>query len=167
MMETKQNNKLNKYYNLYKASQQKIEDEKMISESLLNSIIKEIKISGVEFLADTVINNYYNTSTRKQWKDIFFEKMNDIFFENIEWEFISIQGVGSVTYGFDIDFKLKGNKYCLFIPYPKNLEIYNIISALEGRYSLMKEEKPGLYVHLASSYDEDEIKEVIEKESEM
>lgn len=166
MIETKRNNELNKYYDLYKSSQQKIEDEKLISESLLASIIKGLKISKVSFLADPLIDGYYNPKTRSYWKKLFFEKMTEEFFDNVEWEFVSISSMGYNTYGYSIYFKVNGIKYDLFIPNPKNITINDILNAHLGQYSLSKEVRLNVYEVIAKSYNEEDIKAAIKKENE-
>lgn len=156
-----------KYLNLYKYSQAKIEEEKIISESLLQSLIRELRTKEVEFLADTVISSFYNSETRKSFKKIFLSKMNEIFFDDIEWKLEQITSVGYSSYGYEIYFKLNKQKYGLFVPYPKNLNVNNISSASYGRYDLMIEAKPSVYHSIILSYDAEDIKAAIKKESEV
>lgn len=166
MAETKRNNKLKKYHDLYQTSQWKIENEQLISESLLSSIIKGLKSAKVGFFAENIVSNYYNTSTRKRWGKIFFDKVEEYFFDDVKWQYIGILSLGYDTYGFKIDFKLNGIKYELVIPNPNNITINNIIFLYLGQYCLNKETRPGYYEFVAKSYDEDDIKAAIKEESE-
>lgn len=156
-----------KYLNLYLLSQGRIKDEQIISESLLRSLIMELRTKEVDFFVSVVLEPFFNDSKKKAFKELFFSKMNELFFDDIEWKFENINSVGYDTYGYQVYFKLKKQRYGLFVPYPKNINIDNITSASYGRYSLTIETKPSVYHSVVSSYDTDDIKVAIKKESEV
>lgn len=152
------------YYNLYLSSQEKIRQEELISESLLYSIIRELKHNGSSFIAEFV-GYYHRPDTRSSWKKHFFDKMNEIFFNGVNWEFSSVSSVGWDNYSYMIYFTMNGNKYNLMIPAPGNITIDNIKSANFGRYSFSKDTNGTVWETVCSSYSLKEIAVAIKKES--
>lgn len=162
-----ENMSLQKYFNLYKWSQEKISNEQIISDSLLNSLIKELRKKDVAFLVEMLIEGYFIESRKNTWKKQFLDKMNEIFFDDVEWKFDSISRVGYDEYGYSIYFKMNNQKYCLFMPNPKRLSIKTMPYAYYGRYNFTKEEKTSLWVGICTSYDAEEIKAAIKEENEV
>ena len=157
--------KLKDYYQLYELSQERMNQEYLISDSLLHSIISELKRSDVQFIAD-VIGYYYKEETKRSWKKQFFAKMEEHFFNGVQWEFDSILAGGYERYYYSVDFKMNGIKYALTIPNPKNITIENITDVYFGRYVLKKNTNGCVWSGICYSYDVNEIAETIKKEYE-
>lgn len=153
------------YYDLYRASQEKIRQENLVSESLLYSIIREVKHSGTQFLAD-IAEYYYREDTKRSWKKPFFDKMNEHFFKDVQWKFEKIIAGGYEKYYYAVDFEMNGIKYTLEIPNPREITIDNIVAANYGMLSLRKNPSGAVWKHICSSYNAKDIAEAIKKESE-
>lgn len=153
-----------KYFDLYKQSQSRIKDEEVISDSLLGSLVRGLQGKAVGFISEFFIVNGAN-SNDKNLKKLFIGEMKELFFDDIEWKFESVSSVGCDPYGYHMDFKLKEQRYCLFFPYPRNITVGNVVFANYGMYKLTVEKK-GVYNLVVSSYNTEDIKAAIKKESE-
>lgn len=155
------------YYDLYQASQEKIRQENLVSNSLLYSIIREVKDSETQFLADITEYYYREDTTKASWKKPFFEKMNEHFFKEVSWEFENIISGGYEGYYYAVDFEMNGIKYTLEIPNPRKITIDNIVAANYGMFSLRKNPSGAVWKHICSSYNVKDIADAIKKELEV
>ena len=154
------------YYDLYMASKEKVRQEELIQNSLKYSIIRELRNSGAQFLAD-ISGFYWREDTKNSWKKAFFDKMNEHFFGEIEWEFKDIASVGVERYGYRMGFKIDDKKYAIFLPNPKEITAENIVRAEFGQYELSKNTNGAVWTVICSSYDMKDIAAAIKKESEV
>lgn len=153
----------NDYYELYKASQERIRQEELVSESLLYSIKREIRLSEVQFLAD-IVGYYYDKGTRNSWSKVFFDKMNELFFGTVDWTIGDIIRCGAECYAYRIEFKMNDEKYSLMIPNTDEITIKNIGYADYGRICLSKNITGCAWKSVCSSYVSSDIASAIKKE---
>jgi hypothetical protein len=148
------------YYNLYLESQKKIKKEEIISESLLQSLIRSINRIDLTLFLDMI--DLTNTKANKEVIKLFNNKLNELFFTE-GFMYDKIMRCGYETYGYSIYGKLLDKNVEVFIPNPKKLMIDNLKYAYYGKYAFGYEGKESCWNIICSSYNTEDIKKSIEE----
>lgn len=154
------------YYDLYMESRKRIKQEELLQESIIYSIVRNMRKSGTQFIAD-IVGYYYHNDTKKAWEKQFFAKMEEHFFGDVKWKFKSIIQCGWEKYSYRVEFMMNEVEYSITIPNPLEINCDNIVHANFGRYELIKKTSNSSWKHICDSYDMSDIAAAIKKESEV
>ena len=149
---------INELYDLYKNSQEKVRQEKLMQKSFLRSIIDNLDIDS-ELLCDTI--DLYSKEPKK-FEKILISKLQESFGKTITKIDNIIYG-GYEKYYCDVHFTINNITYEIEIPNPPNISINNIEHAHFGMYNIGYEKSKGSWVITIQSYNTEDIKEELQR----
>lgn len=162
--------KIDNYREIVKEQREEISKREIIMDSLMASMVKEVK-SIVQPYSDKMLHSASwgqtkdsSDENRKMFKFVTKDLLERLFDDkeerkNVKFIGISSYGYDSCAYGFY--FKYKGINFEVKIPNIRNANKDNLYEIDFGKYQLFYEKKSGIWDHIKSSYDLDDIGKAI------
>ena len=158
--------KAEELFKLYQKSQQKVEEEQLIQNSLLLNIINNLEYEVKDFC--TIIKL---SLENPEYQEILLKKLKSYLNNNIECinkrAYNGQVGVYE-PYSYEIGFKINGKNYLFEVPNFLGLDTTNILNTSYGRYRLLQEvydelRKTKVWNIVKVSYQISDIKEALTK----
>ena len=139
MVDTLQNTKtVNDMFTLWKKWEDKVKETTVICNTLKQNFV-DMLVNIKRFDDISAYTRTYLENKTKSNKALLRNRLDSDFGKQ-KWDFDSLIYCGLDTYGYQIDFSLKKEKYVLFIPVYRNLTTDNIAYAHHGRYCVYHKE---------------------------
>ena len=158
--------KAEELFKLYQKSQQKIEEEQLIQNSLLLNIINNLEYEVKDFC--TIIKLSLENS---EYEEILLKKLQSHINSSIECiNKLAYNGQGGLyePYSYEIGFIINGKSYLFVVPNPLGLDTTNILNNSYAQYRLLQENYDELWKIknwniVKTSYKISDIKEALTK----
>jgi len=129
--------KAEELFKLYQKSQQKIEEEQLIQNSLLLNIINNLEYEAKDFC--TIIKL---TLENSEYGEVLLKKMQSHINSNIACiNKLVYSGQAGLyePYSYEVGFIVNGKSYLFVVPNPLGLDVTNLARANYGKYNLLQE----------------------------